>query len=303
MWHIGTKLRYRSAALVLSFSVDTVAIKFGTQKNQRDTHRLPHRRHELEVHERHGWGDSPSPYEQHGRDRADVPLRPPALRDARLELGVRRQIAQAHVAAGESITAIAPYNRTVDFISDSLSAGYTAPYESLSSFAYGVSEGLGNTEYNVIAYPSIYVAHEECFGNSRGYAHQRFHTMGALALLSIEASVKLIEGVHGKYPNAQVIVMYGNNYFRDQGYQKQFQDIVGYCNSDEYLSAPVIYNAATDTITTLSTPTQPFIDIDPQYHPTGVGHVKNASHLSQYIEVTFGWDLLSTGPKIFHGTL
>jgi hypothetical protein len=53
-------------------------------------------------------------------------------------------------------------------------------------------------------------------------------------------------------------------------------------------------------------------------HPTDAGHVKVASHLMQYIKLTFGWDfgeavyawirsiltehLAATGPEVQHGT-
>lgn len=39
----------------------------------------------------------------------------------------------------------------------------------------------------------------------------------------------------------------------------------------------------------------------PLYHPTDVGHVKLASHLMQYIKLTFGWEFEQTGPEVQHG--
>ncbi|KAG4219904.1 hypothetical protein PC116_g31617, partial [Phytophthora cactorum] len=52
---------------------------------------------------------------------------------------------------------------------------YTS-YEGLSSFAYGVGAGLGDTEYYVTAYPGICVSDQECWGNRRGQVHQWFYT-------------------------------------------------------------------------------------------------------------------------------
>lgn len=86
------------------------------------------------------------------------------------------QIDKVYVGAGESLIKIPPYKRTIEFIGDSLSAGDFQSYESLSSFAYGVGEGLGETEYYVTAYPGICVTDQECWGNPRGQAHQWFYS-------------------------------------------------------------------------------------------------------------------------------
>ncbi|KAI1417412.1 Lipase, GDSL-like protein [Hypoxylon sp. FL1857] len=139
----------------------------------------------------------------------------------------------------------------------------------------------------------------------------------------VDAYTKLIKGVHGKYPKAQVIVMqlwmgfyaYGNSYQQDLGYEQELKDIVSYFNSDAYLSVPTIWDGTTNTTITLDAPSEPFVhyfstkgimqhnDIGPQWHPTDVGAIKVASHLSQFIKLTFGWDLVATGPEIFHDTL
>ncbi|KAI1472530.1 SGNH hydrolase-type esterase domain-containing protein [Daldinia caldariorum] len=86
------------------------------------------------------------------------------------------QISKVHVAAGESLIKIPPYKRTIEFIGDSLSAGMYTSYEGLSSFAYGVGAGLGDTEYFITAYPGICVSDQECWGNPRGQVHQWFYT-------------------------------------------------------------------------------------------------------------------------------
>ncbi|KAI5860702.1 SGNH hydrolase-type esterase domain-containing protein [Durotheca rogersii] len=275
------------------------------------------------------------------------------------------QIAQVHVAEGESLVRIPPHQRTIEFIGDSLSAGMYTSFEGLSSFAYGVGAGLGDTEYYVTAYPGICVSDQNCWGNPRGQAHQWFYTSDTSWRAStiwgdapepwdferqettpdivvinlgtndnnsannvstatyVDAYTKLIQGIHGKYPKAQVIVMQlwmgfyasGNSYAQNQGYEQELKDIVAYFNSDEYLSAPLVWDGATNTTTKLDAPSEPFVsyfstrgimqhnDIGPAWHPTDVGAIKVASHLSQFIKLTFGWELVATGPEIFHETL
>ncbi len=86
------------------------------------------------------------------------------------------QVDKVHVGEGERLVAIPAYDRSIEFIGDSLSAGLFQTYEGLSSFPYGVGVGLGDTEYSVIAYPGICAADQECAGNLRGQVHQWFYT-------------------------------------------------------------------------------------------------------------------------------
>lgn len=86
------------------------------------------------------------------------------------------QIDQVHVGAGEKLIKVPDFPRRIEFIGDSLSSGMYGTYETMSGFAYGVGEGLGNTEYSITAYPGICVADQECFGNPRGQSHQWFYT-------------------------------------------------------------------------------------------------------------------------------
>jgi hypothetical protein len=81
-----------------------------------------------------------------------------------------------HVAKGDKITKLPAYPRAVEFIGDSLSSGMYNSYEALSGFAYGVGQGLGNTEFSITAYPGICVADQDCWGNPRGQSHQWFYT-------------------------------------------------------------------------------------------------------------------------------
>jgi len=81
-------------------------------------------------------------------------------------------------------------------------------------------------------------------------------------------------------------------------------------NSPGYLDNPVVWDGTTNTTKpACSNKTEAFVhyfnttgilqhnDIGPQWHPTDVGAVKIASHLIQYIRMTFGWELRATGPE------
>ncbi|KAJ9143668.1 Lipase, GDSL-like protein [Coniochaeta hoffmannii] len=142
----------------------------------------------------------------------------------------------------------------------------------------------------------------------------------------IDALTKIIQGVHGKWPKAQVIVMSlwlgfyqsGNSYFpsASQGFEKEMYEIYQWFNSPGYLDNPVVWDGTTNTTKpACSNKTEAFVhyfnttgilqhnDIGPQWHPTDVGAVKIASHLIQYIRMTFGWELRATGPEVLHDTL
>ncbi len=134
-----------------------------------------------------------------------------------------------------------------------------------------------------------------------------------------DALTKLIQGVHGKWPNAQVIVMSlwlgfyqsGNSYFPNapQGFVNEIQSMVRMFNSPEYLRDPIIYDGETKKSSRRGKKSKPFVhlfnttgilqhnDIAPQWHPTDVGAIKVASHLQQFIKLTFGWELEATGPE------
>lgn len=71
----------------------------------------------------------------------------------------------------------------------------------------------------------------------------------------------------------------------------------------------MVWDGVTAKTSTTGVKTEPFVyyfnttgilqhnDIGPQWHPTDVGHIKIASHLIQWIKMTFGWELQATGPE------
>ncbi|KAK0718871.1 SGNH hydrolase-type esterase domain-containing protein [Apiosordaria backusii] len=271
------------------------------------------------------------------------------------------QIDSVHVAKGEKLIKIPDFGRRIEVIGDSLSAGMYTSYEGLSSWAYGLGAGLGNTEYTVTGYPGICAADQDCWGNPRGQVHQWFYTsdtswraqprtMGLLlpppadiviinigtndhnshnnvsTSAYIDALGKIIQGIHGKWPKAQVIVMSlwlgfyqsGNTYLPNapEGWVKEIQDLVKWFNSDKYLKEPLVYDGVTKKTTKLRPRKKetPFVhwfntkgilqhnDMGPQWHPTDVGAIKVASHLQEFVRMRFGWELEATGPEVWHET-
>ncbi|KAK1758626.1 SGNH hydrolase-type esterase domain-containing protein [Echria macrotheca] len=276
------------------------------------------------------------------------------------------QIDAVHVAAGQKLIRLPPAARRIEVIGDSLAAGMYTSYEGLSSWAYGVGAGLGNTDYSITAYPGICAADQDCWGNPRGQVHQWFYTSDTswrasqafgdnpepwdfskqpaadLVVINIgtndqnshnnvsaavyaDALTKIIQGVHGKWPDAKIVVMAlwlgfhqtGNSYFPDapRGFVNEVRQTVEMFNSNEYLENPVTYDGVSKKSSRTGKKTEPFVhlfnttgimqhnDIGPQWHPTDVGAIKVASHLLQYIKMTFGWELEATGPEVFHETL
>ena len=68
------------------------------------------------------------------------------------------QIDEVHVSQNSTISKPTERSRTIELIGDSLTSGMYTSYESLFSFAYGVGEGFGDTEYSISSYPGICVA-------------------------------------------------------------------------------------------------------------------------------------------------
>jgi hypothetical protein len=92
----------------------------------------------------------------------------------------------------------------------------------------------------------------------------------------------------------------GNTWTQGGGFVDEIQTVVKHFNANNSLNEGggkgfVHYFNTTGTLQ--------HNDIGPQYHPTDMGHVKLASHLMQYIKLTFGWGLESTGPEVQHQTL
>ena len=93
------------------------------------------------------------------------------LRITNWALGV--QISGIHLSGGgKKLVRLPLAPRTMEVIGDSLSSGYTDTLEGLSSYAWGLACGFGNTEFGTTAFPGICVADAPCFGNPRGQSYQ-----------------------------------------------------------------------------------------------------------------------------------
>lgn len=83
------------------------------------------------------------------------------------------QIEGVHLAGGRSeLVKVPNYSRRMEIIGDSLSSGYTDTLEGISSYAWNLAYGFGDTEFAITAFPGICVADKPCFGNPRGQSFQ-----------------------------------------------------------------------------------------------------------------------------------
>ncbi|KAJ9155552.1 Lipase, GDSL-like protein [Pleurostoma richardsiae] len=141
----------------------------------------------------------------------------------------------------------------------------------------------------------------------------------------VDSLTKLIQGVHGVWPEAQVVLMslwlgfyqYGNTFYDngDDPINTGIYSVYQYFNTKDYLDNPVVYDGVTNKTRKLCKKSEAFVhlfnttgilqhnDIGPQYHPTDVGAIKVASHAIQFIKLTLGWDLAARGLEIQHDTL
>jgi hypothetical protein len=105
-----------------------------------------------------------------------TPISPSTFEMRVTNWGYGVQITAVHVAKGEKLVKIPNFQRNIEFIGDSLSSGYSATLEGLSSYAYGAAAGLGNTEYSITAFPGICMYDQKCYSNLRGMFHQWWYT-------------------------------------------------------------------------------------------------------------------------------
>ena len=77
------------------------------------------------------------------------------LRVTNWGLGV--QIDSIHLSQNGRLIKLPSYSKTVEVIGDSLSAGQYATLEGIASWSWGFSEGLGNVEFSIDAYPGVWL--------------------------------------------------------------------------------------------------------------------------------------------------
>ncbi|KAH9211979.1 Lipase, GDSL-like protein [Leptodontidium sp. 2 PMI_412] len=258
------------------------------------------------------------------------------------------QIKSVHTAPNSTLFKVPDFKRRLEVIGDSLSSGYSASYEGLAGFGYGLGAGLGDTEWSVTGYPGICVHDQNCWGNPRGQTYQWYqtsdtspraaaiygtkpeawdfkkHPAADLVVINLgtndnnsannvgsenyyKSYVKLVEGVHEKYPKANIILMSlwngfyksGTTYKEAGAFITEIYDVYKYFNTRSYLSGrqqPFVHYFNSTGILQHN-------DVNPAWHPTDVGHIKLASHLMQYIKNQFDWGFAATGPEVQHETL
>jgi hypothetical protein len=81
------------------------------------------------------------------------------------------QVGRVLVAKGENVSKVPVSPLMIEMIGDSLTAGYSATYEGISSFGWGLCESLGKVEFSISAYPGICVHDQYCFGSYRGQTY------------------------------------------------------------------------------------------------------------------------------------
>jgi len=250
------------------------------------------------------------------------------------------QLAGVKVDAKAKLIKIPNYSRTIEIIGDSLSAGQYATYEGISSWSWGFAEGIGQAEFSITAYPGICLYDKRCYGNLRGQQYQWYqtsdtsgraieiygdhpepwdfkkHPAADITVINIGtndnntannvtsamfygAYIDLINGIHKTWPHTQIIIFslwsgfgaVGNTYAQGSGFLTEIEAVY-----DHFKDQGFVYYFNTTGILQHN-------DIAPQYHPTDVGHIKIASHLLQYVKLTFGWVFQATGPEVQHDTL
>ncbi|OOF91404.1 hypothetical protein ASPCADRAFT_518627 [Aspergillus carbonarius ITEM 5010] len=251
------------------------------------------------------------------------------------------ELAGVAVASGEELVTVPAYNKTVEIIGDSFASGQYATYEGLSSWAYNFAAGLGDVEYSITAYPGICLTDKECYADkARGMTYQWFYASDAgvranatygdhpekwnfssrppadLVVIDLgtndrrpqnnipgstfyDSYVDLVNSVHDTYPNAQIVIMslWGNftrsddTYIQSPFYVSEIQRVCQHFQDDGF-----VHYFGTKGILQHN-------DIDPQEHPTDVGHLKIASHLMQWTKLKLGWEFGATGPEVQHDTL
>ena len=143
-----------------------------------------------------------------------------------------------------------------------------------------------------------------------------------------QSYIDLINGIHGVWPESQIIIFVslllspppltttsyhlispstntphhnqslwsgfsavGNTYAQGAGFLPEIENVYSH-----FADAGYVHYFNTTGILQHN-------DIGPLYHPTDVGHVKVASHLLQYVKLTFDWVFGATGPEVQSHTL
>ncbi|KAF2839779.1 hypothetical protein M501DRAFT_933170 [Patellaria atrata CBS 101060] len=251
------------------------------------------------------------------------------------------QLTGVHLNSNGKLIKIPNKPKTIEIIGDSISAGMFNTYEGLSSWAWGVGNAF-DAEFSITAYPGICLSDNNCWGNPRGQIWQWFQTSDTsgraqelygekpepwifetqpaadLVLIHLGTNdnnthnmvatadyvtsyLDFVAKIHAVWPAAQIVLVslpngfgaIGNSYYEVGAFR---DEIFGVYNRLRGEGADYVHYFN-------NTGVMQHNDISPQWHPTDAGQIKTASHIMQFIRMTFGWDFASTGPEVYHETL
>ncbi|PNS20172.1 hypothetical protein CAC42_5622 [Sphaceloma murrayae] len=250
------------------------------------------------------------------------------------------QLAGVHIDTDASLTKLPDFGRRLEIIGDSLTAGQYQTYEGVSSWAWGLSEGLGQTEFSTTAYPGICLTDKNCWGNPHGQTYQWFKASDTSYRASQIWGDDPEDWDFASHPAADLTLINigtndnntANNVTQAEFYNSYLELIDGihkvwpttqivimtlqfyfyqsgttYKQSrgfvDEILAVDEHYRGAGFVHLFDTSGILAHNDVGPQYHPTDVGALKIATHLMRYVNMKFGWELLAEGPMVQSGTL
>ncbi|KAE8311066.1 SGNH hydrolase-type esterase domain-containing protein [Aspergillus transmontanensis] len=233
---------------------------------------------------------------------------------------LRVQIDGVSVASDARLVKAAEFNRTVEIIGDSLASGQYATYEGLASWGFNFAAGLGNAEYTITTYQwsrasDVGDRANAAFGDEPEAWNFTAHRAADLVIINLgtndartlnnipsddyyQSYVKMVENVHGVWPDAQIVLMSlwgnfiksGSTWVQKTIYESEVQKVYQHFEKDGY-----VHYFDTKGILQHN-------DISPGGHPTDFGHLKIASHLMQWTKIKLGWEFGATGPEVQHDT-
>ncbi|KAG9978907.1 SGNH hydrolase, partial [Aureobasidium melanogenum] len=250
------------------------------------------------------------------------------------------QIAGIHLSKDSKLVKIPNFPKKIEVIGDSLSAGQYGTFEGLSSYSWGLAEGLGNVEFDITAYPGICLVDQNCWGNAHGQTYQWFRTPDTSSRAEVIYGDNPPLWDFARHQQSDVVVINlgtndnnTHNNVTNEKYLSSYIDFVGQVHHkypraqiilislwngfnqvgntwqqggafiDEIQQVYARYNNSGFVHYFNTTGILQHNDIGPLYHPTDVGYIKLASHLMQYIKLKFDWVFGATGPEVQADTL
>ncbi|KAF2669178.1 SGNH hydrolase [Microthyrium microscopicum] len=327
---------WSAPGLKFGFTGDKVAVTFGKETTNRVlvAYRLNFEDWQfsnISASSTHQFVTRASP----GFNKTSNPQKTFELRVTNWSYGV--QIAGVHVASDGSLVHIPDYPRRLEIIGDSLTAGQYNRYEGLSSWAWSLGAGLGQTEFSISAYPGTCLRDIECWGQHHGMEFQWFRTQDPAWRAHQLYGEKYEMWDFASKPAADIVLVnLGTNDNNEKfnitkaEFQKSYTEFVGKIHAiwpktqvilmslsngfyengdhwtqngpfkDEILAVYDKYKEQGWIHYFNTTGIMRYNNIGPNWHPTDIGQIKMASHLMQYISMKFDWLIHSDGEEVEH---